>query len=237
VGHRRGAAAAGARAGEYLQRHPLEAVEALRQRVMAGLAPYVDPRMADHASNVSRTPYEAYREYAEGMELYLNARGGGEARKALEHFSRAAAHDSAFTLPLVRSASIHVLASNYAAADSITRLLEPRMDRLAEFDRQVITACRCRWRSSRAGARSSSFRLHTSGCARMSASAATCSPVPARSTKSFGVRATASRSRWSYAHGCCGSDSNRTRSASASSLEKRCVPGSRSTWLPSATAR
>jgi DNA-binding SARP family transcriptional activator/tetratricopeptide (TPR) repeat protein/TolB-like protein len=120
---------------------PLEAVEALRQRVMAGLAPYVDPRMADHASNVSRTPsYEAYREYAEGMELYLNARGGGEALKALEHFSRAAAHDSAFTLPLVRSASLHVLARNYAAVDSITRLLEPRMDRLAEFDRQVITA-------------------------------------------------------------------------------------------------
>jgi tetratricopeptide (TPR) repeat protein len=120
---------------------PLEAVEALRQRVMAGLAPHVDPRIRDHARDVSRTPsYEAYREYAEGMELYLNARGGGELPKALERFSRAAAHDSAFTLPLVRSASIHVLFRNYAAVDSIARLIEPRMDRLAEFDRQVITA-------------------------------------------------------------------------------------------------
>jgi tetratricopeptide (TPR) repeat protein len=120
---------------------PLEAVEALRQRVMADLAPYVDPRIRDNARNVSRTPsYEAYREYAEGMELYLKAGIGGDGRSALEHFSRAAAHDSAFTLPLVRSASIHAIQRNYATVDSIARLLEPRMNRLAEFDRQVITA-------------------------------------------------------------------------------------------------
>jgi DNA-binding SARP family transcriptional activator/TolB-like protein len=120
---------------------PLEAAEALRQRAMAGLAPHVDPRVRDHARNVSRTPsYEAYREYATGMELYLNARGGGDLPKALEHFSRAAAHDSAFTLPLVRSASIHAMLRNYAAVDSIARLVEPRIHGLAEFDRQVITA-------------------------------------------------------------------------------------------------
>jgi DNA-binding SARP family transcriptional activator/TolB-like protein len=118
---------------------PLEAVETLRQRVMAGLAPHVDPRIRDHASNVSRTPsYDAYREYAEGMELY--AAGGGAISRALEHFSRAVAHDSAFTLPLVRAASIHVLSRNYAAVDSIARLIEPRMHELAEFERQVITA-------------------------------------------------------------------------------------------------
>jgi DNA-binding SARP family transcriptional activator/TolB-like protein len=120
---------------------PLEAVEALRQRVMAGLAPHVDPRIRDHARNVSRTPsYEAYLEYAEGMELYLNAKGGGQLPTALEHFARAAAYDPAFTLPLVRSASIHVLLRNYAAVDSIARLVEPRMNGLAEFDRQVMTA-------------------------------------------------------------------------------------------------
>jgi DNA-binding SARP family transcriptional activator/TolB-like protein len=120
---------------------PLDAVEALRQGVMAGLAPHVDPRIRDHARNVSRTPsYEAYREYAQGMELYQLAGLGGDARQALEHFTRAAAHDSAFTLPLVRSASIHAMRRNFAAVDSIARLIEPRMDRLAEFDRQVITA-------------------------------------------------------------------------------------------------
>jgi DNA-binding SARP family transcriptional activator/TolB-like protein len=120
---------------------PLEAVEALRQRVMAGLAPHVDPRIRDHARNVSRTPsYDAYLEYAEGMELYLNARGGGQLPTALEHFARAVAYDPAFTLPLVRSASIHVLLRNYAAVDSIARLVEPRMNGLAEFDRQVMTA-------------------------------------------------------------------------------------------------
>jgi DNA-binding SARP family transcriptional activator/TolB-like protein len=120
---------------------PLDAVEALRQRVMAGLAPHVDPRIRDHARNVSRTPsYEAYREYAEGMELYLSAKGGGQLPRALQHFSRSAAHDSAFTLPLVRSASIHVLLRDYAAVDSIARLVEPQLHGLAEFDRLVMTA-------------------------------------------------------------------------------------------------
>jgi DNA-binding SARP family transcriptional activator/TolB-like protein len=131
---------------------PLDAVEALRQRVMAGLAPYVDPRIRDHARNVSRTPsYEAYREYAEGMELYLSASGGGQLPRALEHFARSATHDSAFTLPLVRSASIHVLLRNYAAVDSIARLVEPRLHELAEFDRLVMTAAAAWARGDYAG--------------------------------------------------------------------------------------
>lgn len=35
---------------------PLPAVEALRQKVMAGLASHIDPRMRDHARIISRTP-------------------------------------------------------------------------------------------------------------------------------------------------------------------------------------
>lgn len=117
---------------------PLPAVEALRQRVLAGLAPHIDPRMRDHARIIGRTAsYEPYREYAQGMERYVVDQ---DWRGALEQFSRATAYDSAFTLPLVRSAIIYVQTNNHAAADSVARLLEPRMDGLPEFDRQVITA-------------------------------------------------------------------------------------------------
>lgn len=120
---------------------PLGAVETLRQHVIAALAPHVDARMRDHVGVIGRTPsYEAYREYAEGMNLYLNESGQSNWRQALVRFSRAVAHDSAFTLPLVRSAMIYRGTSNYAAVDSVARLLEPHMDRLPEYDRQAITA-------------------------------------------------------------------------------------------------
>jgi tetratricopeptide (TPR) repeat protein/predicted Ser/Thr protein kinase len=115
---------------------PLVAVEELRQRVTAGLAPHLDPRMREHARIVSRTPsYDAYREYVLGMERYI---GDRDWRRALEHFSRAAEDDPSFALPQVRSAVIYTQTGNYAAADSVVRLLEPRLDQLAEFDRQVI---------------------------------------------------------------------------------------------------
>jgi tetratricopeptide (TPR) repeat protein/TolB-like protein len=115
---------------------PLPALEALRQRVMAGLAPHVDPRMRDHARLVGRTPsYDAYREYAQGLErLYGNA----DWRAALGHYARAHAIDSSFALPLVGMAVIHAMTNNWPAVDSLGRMLEPRMGDLTELDREQV---------------------------------------------------------------------------------------------------
>lgn len=116
---------------------PLVAVEAVRQRVMAGLAPHVDPRMRDYARIISRTPSpEAYSEYAEGMQQFLAA----DWRGALQHFSLAVAYDSVYTLPLVLSAIAHANLGDYAALDSVARLVEPHRHRLAEYDRLALTA-------------------------------------------------------------------------------------------------
>jgi DNA-binding SARP family transcriptional activator/TolB-like protein/predicted Zn-dependent protease len=116
---------------------PLVAVEAVRQRVMAGLAPHVDPRMSDYARIISRTPSpEAYREYAEGMQQFLAT----DWQTALEHFSRAVAYDSVYTLPLVLSAIAYANLGDYAAVDSVARLVEPHGHQLAEYDRLALTA-------------------------------------------------------------------------------------------------
>jgi Flp pilus assembly protein TadD/TolB-like protein/predicted Ser/Thr protein kinase len=115
---------------------PLPALEALRQGVMAGLAPHVDPRMRDHARLAGRTPsYDAYREYAQGLErLY----GNGDWRAALGHYARAHAIDSSFALPLVGMAVIHAMTNNWPAVDSLARMLEPRMADLTELDREQV---------------------------------------------------------------------------------------------------
>jgi serine/threonine protein kinase/TolB-like protein/tetratricopeptide (TPR) repeat protein len=116
---------------------PLAAVEELRQRVMAGLAPRVNPDMRDLARIIGHTPsYDAYREYVAGMERF-NAM---DWRGAIERFARAVAIDSSYTLPLVRSASAHAALSDFASVDSIARQLEPYLDQLAEYDRQTIIA-------------------------------------------------------------------------------------------------
>ncbi|MBA2292814.1 MAG: hypothetical protein H0W15_10215 [Gemmatimonadales bacterium] len=117
--------------------HPLTAVEALRQRVMASLAPYVDARMSDYARIISRTPsYEAYREYAEGMDLFIATNWQG----AIERFTRAVEYDTAYTSPLVLTAIAYANLGDYGAVDSVARLVEPYRHRLAEYDRLAITA-------------------------------------------------------------------------------------------------
>jgi serine/threonine-protein kinase len=116
---------------------PLDAVEVLRQRVMAGLAPHVNLRISAYATRMHPTPsYDAYREYAEGVDRFVAT----DWRGAIEHFTRASAHDTAYTLPLVMAAIAYSNLGDMAAVDSLGRLIEPHRDRLAEYDRHAITA-------------------------------------------------------------------------------------------------
>ncbi|CAN5778061.1 hypothetical protein BH23GEM9_BH23GEM9_26040 [soil metagenome] len=115
----------------------LAAIETLRGRILAGLAPLLDPRMADYARIASRPPsFDAYRAYAEGMNRFLVA----DWRGAVTHFSTAAAADSSYTLPLVLQAIAYANLGQYARVDSLVTLLAPRRDRLPEYDRLAITA-------------------------------------------------------------------------------------------------
>lgn len=108
---------------------PMKAIELLRQRVLVALAVRVDPELATHAEMVSQPPsYDAYRAYTAGMEHFL----GRDYRPAIEHFSRAHAFDSTYTLPLLHAAMAHMNRGEWAAADSLTGLVD--RTRLAPYD-------------------------------------------------------------------------------------------------------
>jgi tetratricopeptide (TPR) repeat protein/TolB-like protein len=119
-------------------------LDVVRRRVMAGLAPHVDPRIREHAALIGRTPsWDAWHQYAQGMEHYIGERGGIGWPRALEHFAAAVRIDSTFMLPVVRSALIHSQTNNFAAVDSLARIVAPHFDRMPEYERlnmSVVTS-------------------------------------------------------------------------------------------------
>ena len=118
-----------------LASRPLDAVELLRQRVTAGLASMLDPRLAALSAVATRPPsMEAYREFLEGEELRFSDAGDG----ALQHYVRAAALDSAYVLPLLRIMNLYTNLGRFAAADSIGQILQRRGDRLFPFERLYL---------------------------------------------------------------------------------------------------
>jgi len=115
---------------------PLVAVEALRRGLLAALAPVVDQRMAAWARVASVPPsYEAYLAFAEGLDAFTH---GQSDRSAVEPLLRAYALDTAFTLPLLYAAWTVSGAGDQARADSMLRLLAPRRESLAPFDRALL---------------------------------------------------------------------------------------------------
>jgi len=115
---------------------PLVAVEALRRKVLAALAPAVDQRMAAWARVASVPPsYEAYLAFADGLDAFAH---GQSNRSAMEPLLRAYALDTAFTLPLLYAAWTVSGAGDQARADSILGLLAPRRESLAPFDRALL---------------------------------------------------------------------------------------------------
>lgn len=111
---------------------PLAGVESLRRRVMSVLATRLDRRMQDYAALVREPPsFEAYRAYAEGMQLFLARDWTG----AVGRFTDASALDSTFGLPLFYTGIAYNNMGDYAAVDSVIRLLRPHADRYGEVVR------------------------------------------------------------------------------------------------------
>jgi tetratricopeptide (TPR) repeat protein len=139
---------------------PGPGLDLVRRRVMAGLAPHVDPRMREHAAVFGRTPsWEAWREYAVGMELYTADLDNGSWRRALEHFAASARIDTMFMLPLVRSALIHTLTNNGRAIDSIASRVQPHLAMLPEYERLNLTVATSWARGDYATSYRSAMRL------------------------------------------------------------------------------
>src|SRR6266702_2194522 len=84
---------------------PLDAVEALRQRVMAALATLFDSRLSRWAATASQPPnFQAYQEFIAGLDRFVQF----DMRGAIAHFKRGSAVDTAFQLPLIFAANTHM---------------------------------------------------------------------------------------------------------------------------------
>ena len=113
---------------------PLEGIERLRQKTLAALAPWIDERLTAAARLQSVPPtYESYLAFAGGLDRFY-----ARDPTAAENFARAYALDTTFTLPLLFEALTRNGLTQYAAADSLLRLLRPRRFRLAVYDRYLF---------------------------------------------------------------------------------------------------
>jgi tRNA A-37 threonylcarbamoyl transferase component Bud32 len=119
---------------------PLEGVERLRQRVIGGLGPLVDASLLSLGSVLSRPPsLEAYREFLAGQDLFYRSEA-----EAVEHFSRAAAADSTYQVPLLWSLVLLHNMGDGRRSDSLIRLLEGRRERMTPYEQVYLDYARCR---------------------------------------------------------------------------------------------
>ncbi len=118
---------------------PLEGIEQVRQRVAAGLASLLDRDVTTFQTGLRQPPtYEAYREYVEGLEVYM----AGDEAEAARRFQQAATLDPTFLTARIWTAQSGMLAGMYEMdeawarrADSLISGLRLLRDRLAPFDR------------------------------------------------------------------------------------------------------
>jgi TolB-like protein len=122
---------------------PLDAVEVVRQRVMAALATLFDARLSRWATQASQPPsFQAYQEFIAGLDRFVQFDPQG----AIAHFTRSVAVDTTFQLPLIFAANAYMNVGEFAAADSLAHLVSRHADRLAPLDRHylawVLATCR-----------------------------------------------------------------------------------------------
>ena len=115
--------------------NPLVAVEKLRERVMIALGTLFNPKLAGWAAAASQPPdYAAYQEFVEGLDRFARFDYPG----ARDHFDRAAAGDSTFSVALIWSAAARLNLGEHGGADSIVRRLERSKRPLAPADRSYL---------------------------------------------------------------------------------------------------
>ena len=116
-------------------RQPLVAVTELARRVGGATANILDPEGVGYSER-QRPPasYQAYQAYAEGGR-WANA---GEWQRSWMEAQRAYALDTTFLRALIRAASMHGNATDFAGADSLLRFVERRRDRLTRVEQSML---------------------------------------------------------------------------------------------------
>jgi DNA-binding SARP family transcriptional activator/TolB-like protein len=122
---------------------PSAAMQAFSERVMGALAMVVDDQFAAVATADHAAPtFQAYQEFAVGLELHGNA----EHDQAIDRFRRAAAADSTFTLAMVWLGRALDKGARFRAADSLARALRERTLPLPDADRFAVDWLQARYR-------------------------------------------------------------------------------------------
>lgn len=135
---------------------PLDAVDPLRRRIAGALATFVDERLSTWSRTASQPPsWEAYRKYADGLDLFFDRRYGESARV----FREAAALDSTFTTPLIWALYGHGNAGEDASADSLHERLRAMQARLSPWDRAIHEVLWAQKQGDREGSYEAAVRM------------------------------------------------------------------------------
>ncbi len=124
---------------------PLEAVEQLRQRALAAVVSLHDKEVTAFQTRLTQLPtYAAYREYTEGLELYIRNDAA-----AARRFERAATLDTSFLVARLWAVQswLPPRPGNLIAVDSLLEGLQSLRDHLGPFHRaqlDFLTAQRSR---------------------------------------------------------------------------------------------
>ena len=126
-------------------RTPIAALDELRSRVMSALAATVDVRAAQDLGGGEVPPFDAYRDYVDGWDVYWHGDGG----RAKGLFLRAARRDTAFTAAALAAATAAANSNDCPLVDSLARALDTQSRQLAHVDRLSlqIADARCHGRN------------------------------------------------------------------------------------------
>ncbi|HVP14260.1 MAG TPA: hypothetical protein VMS88_01875, partial [Terriglobales bacterium] len=111
---------------------PLQAIDALRQRVMGAVAARLE---SVHEMGTQQQPprYDAYCEFIAGFEIFET-----DEREGLKHFQRASALDRDFLPPLFYEAYLLDRLGDHARVGEILRTLSEQREDLLPFGRQWL---------------------------------------------------------------------------------------------------
>jgi TolB-like protein len=106
----------------------ISALQSLRDRLMGLLAISLDNRVQE----AERPPtFDAYQAFAQGLAAYVRS----DDSAAVVRFEAAHRLDSTFVLPILYASFCRSNLGDFAAADSLLRVVAPFRDRLNEYDR------------------------------------------------------------------------------------------------------